>query len=149
MMRHAIPVLFAGLAALALASCGNEDATRTFGTSRTGQDEIQARSLPPLSVPPALAQRPPRAGARTPDDSAAYPPDQAGSVTSGEGALVDAAGPSAPANIRERVDRDAQIEHQNPGFTDNVLFGQPGAGQSAAGEPIIQHGGKSWLDSIF
>lgn len=154
MMRYATPLLLAGLAALALSACGSDDVTRKFGTSREGQEEVRASALPPLSVPPVLAQRPPRAGARPPDDaaiagSAGTPSVGAPPVTPGQDALIEAAGPSAPANIRERVDRDAQIERQDPGFTDALLFGPPETRQSAGGEPIVQHGSKSWLGSIF
>jgi len=75
---------------------------------------------------------------------------QEASLSPGQGALLDASGPSAPSNIRQRIDQDAQIRRQDQGFTDELLFSPPGPRQSAVGEsPMIQQGGKSWLGSIF
>jgi Protein of unknown function (DUF3035) len=153
MIQPATPFLLAGLAALALSACAADDATRKFGTTRDGPDEVRVTSRPPLSVPPLLAQRPPRAGAPRADEAA--PADLTAEngrepVSPGQGALLDAAGPSAPPNIRQRVDQDAQLRRQDQGFTDELLFSPPGAGQSVGGEaPIIQQGGKSWLGGLF
>jgi hypothetical protein len=152
MMRGANLLLLAGLAALTLSGCGTSDSTRTFGTSRDGSGDVSVASRPPLSVPPVLAQRPPRPGAPRIDETAADSglDSRQGVVSPGQDALVESAGPSAPANIRQRIDQDAQIRRQNQAFTDELLFGPPGERQSAGAEaPMIQQGGKSWLGSIF
>jgi hypothetical protein len=142
-----------GAAVLAAAGC-SDTGVRRFGTASAGGSEIRATAPPPLSVPPSLSDRPSRAGA-APDEtpaqaSAATPPDQdrAAPVSTGQDAIIDAAGPSAPANIRQRVEQDQQIRHQDQGFTDQLLFGQPGV-SAGAQTPLIQSGSKSWLDSIF
>lgn len=158
MIRPAFPLLVAGLLTLAAAGCGSDNATRTFGTTRDGQDELRSTPRPPLSVPPVLAQRPHRLAEQGTERNPAEPtgPVVAGTggagagddVSAGQGALIDAAGPSAPANIRQRVDQDAQIQNPDQAFTDELLFGPSGPRRTAGG-PIIQHDSKSWLGSIL
>jgi Protein of unknown function (DUF3035) len=168
MIRLAFPILVAALVPLALGGCGNDNATRTFGTTRDGQDELRSEPRPPLSVPPVLTQRPQRLAERgaadpatsgvalnRPEPEAAAGGPGSGSrgepgedVSAGQGALIDAAGPSAPANIRQRVDQDAQIQKPDQAFSDELLFGPSGPRRTAGG-PIIEHESKSWLGSIL
>src|SRR3954471_2941804 len=120
MIRSAIRPLLVGLAALALSGCGAEDVTRKFGVTRNGPED-QRVAQPPLSVPPLLTQRPPRAGGPPVDELVATSPapqegDREGTLTPGQDALLTAAGPSAPSNIRQRVEQDAQIRHQDQAF---------------------------------
>lgn len=140
-------LILGGLAALALGGC-SDNPSRNFGATRNGVNEIRVTGQPPLSVPPLLIHRPPRPG-QAPDDSQASdaPLSSGAQVSAGQDALIGAAGPTAPANIRQRVDQDAQIRQQDQGMTDALLFGQP-SHQAGAGA-IIQGGSKSWMDSIF
>jgi hypothetical protein len=150
MARFAASCFVAGLAALAVSAC-SDDATRNFGTTRNGPDQPQVALRLPLSVPPLLTQRPPRLGA-PPNDTGAPTNGTAedAAVSPGQGALVDAAGPAPPSNIRQRVEQDAQVRHQDQAFTDELLSSPPGPRQNAGGTaPTIQQGGKSWLGSIF
>ncbi len=152
MIRLRSLTMLAGLAAVAAAGC-SDTGVRHFGTAAPGGGEIRAVAPPPLSMPPSLSERairpdaardeaPAQASAETAPDATTAP------VSPGQGALVEAAGPSAPANIRQRVEQDRQIRHHDEAFTDQLLFGQtPNAAGAQA--PLIQSGSKSWLDSIF
>ncbi len=138
-----------GLAVLAAAGC-SDTGVRHFGTAAAPGNEVRAMAPPPLSVPPSLSDRPRHRGAPSDDQAVAVAPDtgETAPVSAGQDALLEAAGPSAPADIRRRVDQDQQIRHHDQAFTDQLLFGQPG-GTAAGQAPLIQSGSKSWLDSIF
>ena len=153
MNRIATPTLLACLAGMPLLGC-SDDAVRKFGTTREGLEEVRVTPRPALSVPPVLMQRPPRAGAAPADDAAppaaAAKTDHEAAVSPGQDALLSASGPSAPSNIRQRVDQDAQIRRQDSAFTDELVFSTPGVRQTVEGRaPTIEQGGKSWFSSIF
>jgi hypothetical protein len=170
---------------LAVAACSGEELTRTFGLTRDAPDEFQVTTRAPLSMPPDFTLRPPRPGASRPQElsqrqqaEAALVPDtvmmndqQAGS-TPGQQALVAAAGPAAPADIRVRVDREAALDQPSRSFTDRLLFWKspppPGTpvdpvreaqrlrenaalGQSVetGDTPIIQRRRQGWFSSLF
>ncbi len=95
-----------------LAGCGN-DLTRTFGLTRDAPDEFTVTTRAPLSMPPNFSVRPPLPGAPRPQEQSerkqaeeALVPQTAltgaptGQASPGQAALVQAAGPTAPANIR-------------------------------------------------
>ena len=155
MMDIRLPLLLAGLGSLALAGCATEEGTRKFGATRNGAEQIRSAPAAPLSVPPALSRRPPRAGAPAGDDQDA--PDAyrqqaaaSGPVSPGQEALIGGAGPSAPANIRQRVDQDARIRRENPALTEELLFGDPASIHADSGNGrIIQQSGSGWLGNIF
>ncbi len=155
------------LAVVALGAC-TEYGTRSYGVGRGGQEQTRVTSPAPLSLPPILtearaaADAPPAEGgavARGSDGTAtgpgaarrtpASPPTSGAPPSSGEESLLDASGPSAPGDIRQKVDQDAQLGRAAPGYSDALLFGPTGprvAGQA----PIIQREGRgSWLDAIF
>ena len=141
-MRHPHALAAAGFAILlGLAGCGSSDVQRTFGFTRDAPDEFQVTTRAPLSMPPDYTLRPPRPGETRPQEmtasraaesalvpQAALTPGPAapgapgGSVTSGEQALVAAAGAPAPANIRSTVNADAAQDTQNQSFTDRLMF---------------------------
>jgi len=140
-------LILGGLAALAVAGC-SDTPSRKFGATRSGTDEIRVTGQPPLSVPPLLIERPAHPGAPAEDSAPSNAPvASAAPVTPGQGALIDAAGPSAPGNIRQRVDQDAQIRQQDENLTDALLFGQPS--RQTGDSSIIKGGSKSWIGSIF
>jgi hypothetical protein len=86
-------------------------------------------------MPPDLtALRPPQPGASRPQEltqeqaaEAVLSPDSvlargdAGSST-GQQALVAAAGPAAPQDIRARVDSESQLDRPSVSFTDRLMF---------------------------
>lgn len=170
--------------ALALTACGGDDLTRTFGLTRDAPDEFRVTTRAPLSMPPSLALPAPRPGASRPQEltqeqaaEAVLAPDSAlargnGEASPGQQALVAAAGPAAPANIRARVDSESQLDRADRNFTDRLMFWQspppPGTvvdakresqrlrqdaalGQSpqAGDTPIIQRKRRGLFGSLF
>ena len=129
-------ILFALAAPLALSGCGGagNDVVRTFGLTRDAPDEFQVTTRAPLSMPPDFTLRPPQPGAERPQElsqrdqaQAALVPDsvlttQSGSDSPGQAALLAESGPAAPANIRSRVDADAQRATNNVSLTDRLMF---------------------------
>ncbi len=129
--RFLVPALLCG-SLLGLTGCGS-DIARQFGLSRDAPDEFQVTTRAPLSMPPAYMLTPPQPGATRPQEvssrsaaasvlvpQAALQP-QAG-MTPGQQALVRAAGPAAPADIRNTVNALSAIDAPKPGFTDKLMF---------------------------
>jgi hypothetical protein len=171
--------------ALALTSCGNGDTlSRTFGLTRDAPDEFMVTTRAPLSMPPDFSLRPPRPGAprpmeqseRTQAEEALVPQTALGSPqggdSPGQNALVQAAGPTAPDEIRQQVDADARMQQANPSFVSKLLFWQSppppgivvdpqkeaqrlrqnaalGASPDNGNTPIIQPRKKGWLEDLF
>lgn len=122
--------------AVALAACGREDLQRSFGLVREAPDEFVVTTQPPLSVPPDFTLRPPAPGAPRPQQQSttaaaestlvpqlALTPSQAvGGETPGQQALIAAAGPPAPPNIRSEVDSEAAKEASSSKLTDELMF---------------------------
>lgn len=128
-------LLVAAVLPLVLAGCGSSDISRTFGLTRDSPDEFQVTTRAPLSMPPNYALRPPRPGEVRPQErsqsqqaeallapQSALASDQGGSASVGQQALLSAAGPSVPANIRQRVNSDAAIDQTDRGFADKLMF---------------------------
>jgi hypothetical protein len=127
-------------ALLCLSGCSN-DLSRTFGLTRDAPDEFQVTTRAPLSMPPDYTLRPPEPGAPRPQEMSAQRAAEAalvpqvalapggtsgggasGPVSPGEQALLSAAGPPAPANIRSAVDADAASEADSKSLTDYLMF---------------------------
>jgi hypothetical protein len=167
-----------------LAGCSGDELTRTFGLTRDAPDEFRVTTRAPLSMPPDFSLRPPRPGASRPQEQsqrlqaeAALTPDVelgagTGGSSPGQQALVQAAGPPAPSDIRARIDTDTTLDAPSRSFADRLMFWRspppagtlvdPAAeaqrlrenaalGQSpAVGDtPIIQRKSPGWLGSIF
>lgn len=125
------------VAAAALAGC-SQQAARTFGFVRDAPDEFRVTTQAPLSMPPDFTLRPPEPGAPRPQDQS--PTQQAeevlvpqtalaggaatgaASMSPGQEALVAAAGPPAPANIRAEVNQEAALDQPGRSFTDRLMF---------------------------
>ncbi len=171
--------------ALAVTGCGSSDTlSRTFGLTRDAPDEFTVTTRAPLSMPPDFSLRPPRPGAprpmeqspRTQAEEALVPQTALGGPQAGDSpgqdALVQAAGPAAPNQIRQQVDADARMQQSNTGFVNKLLFWQtpPAPGivvdpqkeaqrlreNAALGQnpdngdtPIIQPRKKGWLEGLF
>lgn len=170
---------------LLLTGCGDNGLSRTFGFTRDSPDEFAVTTQAPLSMPPNFDLRPPRPGEVRPQDTsesrqaeqALLPQTALGGAPSGmsagQEALVQQAGPPAPANIRREISEGAaQREAENDTFVNKLLFWRkPESGSivvnpkleaqrlredAALGEspqtgetPIIQPNQKSWLQSLF
>ncbi|MGE0224704.1 MAG: DUF3035 domain-containing protein [Acetobacteraceae bacterium] len=117
------------------AGCGSSNLSRTFGLTRDAPDEFTVTTQAPLSMPPDFNLRPPRPGVPRPQQTSesrqaeeALVPQMAltgpvqGPATAGQAALVQAAGPPAPANIRRQVDMDAKLAQADESFLDKVLY---------------------------
>lgn len=123
-----------GASCLLLAGCGGDELSRTFGLTRDAPDEFQVTTRAPLSMPPSYTLRPPRPGATRPQEvplatqaEATLVPEAAlgnrtGGASAGQSALLAAAGPSAPSDIRSQVDSEAQLDRPDAAFTDRLLF---------------------------
>ena len=133
-MRHTL-ALSALLTLPLLGGCGGEDISRTFGLQRDAPDEFQVTTRAPLSMPPDFALRPPRPGAARPQEQsarsaaeavlvpqAALGDRQQASLTPGTSALLAAAGPAAPADIRTRVEQESSLERPSRGLVDRLMF---------------------------
>ena len=122
-----------GCSVLLLAGCTADKLIRTFGLTRDAPDEYTVTTRAPLSMPPDYNLRPPMPGAPRPQEqserqqakealtpeSALNAPDNEGSP--GQEALVRAAGPEAPADIRRQVDIDANRADADEGFINKLL----------------------------
>ena len=174
------------LAALLLAGCGGNDMSRTFGFTRDAPDEYTVTTQVPLSMPPDFTVRPPQPGAPRPQQISeqqqaeqALVPQTAltgtptGEASAGQDALVQAAGPTPPANIRAQVNNAAVAEaQQSQGFVDTLMFWREpappgivvdpqkeaqrirenaalGRSQDTGNTPIIQPQKKGWLQGLF
>lgn len=127
-------VVAGGCAVLGLAGCGS-DLSRTFGLTRDAPDEFMVTTRAPLSMPPDYSLRPPEPGAPRPQElsprraaEADLAPQTAlssantASETSGEQALLQAAGPPAPADIRQKVNAEAAQDSSGISLTDRLMF---------------------------
>lgn len=124
-------------APLALAACGGDELTRTFGLTRDAPDEFRVTTRAPLSMPPSLALPAPTPGVSRPQEltqeqaaEAVLSPDSIlargdAQASPGQQALVAAAGPAAPRDIRARVDGEQQLDRASVSFTDRLMFWQP------------------------
>ena len=130
---HRYLVLCCALALLG--GCSAENLVRTFGLTRDTPDEFTVTTRAPLSMPPDYNLRAPRPGISRPQEESerkqaeeTLAPQTAlngtvGTASPGQAALVEAAGPSAPKNIRREVDQDARAAADaDASFVDKVLF---------------------------
>lgn len=175
-----------GCTAIVLTGCSGlgDTLSRNFGMTRDAPDEFSVTTQAPLAMPPDYSIRPPEPGAPRPQDmpdrqqaeqalipQTALTP-QTGQMSPGQEALVAAAGPPAPANIRAAIAQDHSLNNPGESFADRLMFWRsapkPGIvvdptkeaqrlrqnaalGQSPElGEtPIIQPKPRGWLQGIF
>jgi hypothetical protein len=140
----------ATLALLTLTGCSG-DVERTFGLTREAPDEFTVETRAPLSIPPSYTLQPPQPGAHRPQEltsqqaaEAALAPGAAlgapppGPDTSGQEALVSAAGPAAPADVRQKIAAEQNLDQNGGGLTSSLMFWksapEPGAPLDPAGE---------------
>jgi hypothetical protein len=178
--------LLLGCAAIALAGCSGvgDSLSRTFGLTRDPPDAFSVTTQAPLSMPPDYSIRPPQPGAPRPQDvpdrvqaeQALIPqttltPETA-QMSPGQQALIAAAGPAAPSDIRAEIAQDRSLNNGGESFADRLMFWRSPSpkgivvdptkeaqrlrqnaalGQSPeSGEtPIIQPKPRGWLEGIF
>lgn len=125
----------AALLPLVLSGCEGADLSRSFGLTRDAPNEFVVTTQAPLSMPPDFTLRPPRPGAPRPQDvtprqgaETALVPQSAmsqrgpASESIGQEALVASAGPTAPADIRAKIDADAAMQATDRSFADDLMF---------------------------
>jgi hypothetical protein len=172
------------LTLIPLGGCSGENLARTFGLTRVSPDEYTVTTRAPLSMPPDNNLRPPRPGAARPQEQSERQQAQEalvpqttlnapeGGPSAGQAALVQEAGPSAPADIRRKIDEDASFAANDQSFIDKVLFWRKpdpehvqvdapkeaqrlrqdaalGQGPSVGDTPIIEQKKKGWFSSLF
>jgi hypothetical protein len=137
------------VALLSLAGCSSS-VERAFGLVRDTPDEFTVETRAPLSMPPNFSLNPPEPGAKRPQELTAQQAAEAslapeavlggsnGPQTPGQQALVQAAGPAAPADIRQQVASEQSLDQPRESFTGSLMFWQspppPGAALDAVAE---------------
>jgi len=182
--RYCGTVALLAVCAIALGGCNTDKLGRTFGFVRDAPDEFTVTTRAPLAMPPTFALQPPTPGVPRPQEQSerekaeqALVPQMAlgappADSSPGQQALVQAAGPPAPAGIRTKVDQDALAARPSEGFVDKLMFWrkptQPGIvvdpqkegqrlrenaalgqSQETGDTPIIQPKQQGWLEGIF
>jgi|SRR5271166_2661911 len=173
-------LILSGLA-LQLGGCNN--LTRSLGLTRDAPDEFAVTTRAPLVMPPNFdlpsptpgVPRPQEAPERRQAEEALVPQTALGGTapteSPGQAALVSAAGPPAPPNIRAQVNAETDLDAPKQTFIDKLKFWQspplPGTVVDAAAEsqrlrqnaalgqspetgdtPIVQPKRKSMVGSI-
>jgi hypothetical protein len=131
------------LISLLLAACAKDEMTREYGLGRDAPPETMASTQLPLSVPPTLALRPGRPGASMPQTDKRQPDQVVGSP--GQDALVQAAGPSATADIRTLINENSGMLYPSPGFVDALMNWTPPPGYT----PLTAPARKGWISRLF
>ena len=134
------------LLVLPLVACGSSDMTRNFSLSRDSAPETIAATQMPLSMPPSLAERPKRPGAlpTAQQDSSQQQVDQS-SLSPGQDALLQAAGPGSSSNIRTQIDENSGLVYPKPEFVEHVMTWTPPPGY----QPLATPASKGWFDGWF
>ena len=121
------------LTASCLAGCSGS-LSRNLGFTRDSPDEFAVTTRAPLSMPPDYTLHPPAPGAPRPQEPAAQLAAEAalapsvelnnrtGADTPGQEALIAAAGPAAPSNIRATIDAEAKRVNSNAGIGNTLAF---------------------------
>lgn len=150
-LRHMTHALLITGSALLLAGCENGGLARTFGLTRDAPDEFLVTTRAPLSLPPDFNLRPPRPGAPRPQEqseqrqaeealvpnTALNDPRPAG-ATAGQAALLAQSGPTAPTDIRRRVDQDSRLDRADDGFIDRLLYWRQANPRNAVVDPTAE-----------
>jgi hypothetical protein len=117
-----------------LAGCSGEELTRNFGLKRDAPDEFEVTTRAPLSMPPSFDLRPPRPGAARPQEESSRTGAEAALVprsalagdnaasSPGQQALLSASGPTAPQDIRRKVENEASLDQPDRTLTDRLMF---------------------------
>jgi hypothetical protein len=178
------PFLLAACAAWLAGCSDSQSVLRTFGFIHDAPDEFAVTTAAPLAMPPTFSLPPPKPGAARPQEQseatraqeALVPQTALGgpppSSSPGQQALVQEAGPPAPADIRTEVDQEALKDRPSQSIWAKMRFWQTpdqpgivvdapkeaqrlrqnaalGASPDAGDTPIIQPKQRGWLQGIF
>ena len=125
-----------------LAGCADDGLTRNFGLARDSSPDTVAATQMPLSMPPSLALRPTRPGVTVPKQAA---PAEQDAGSAGQDALLQAAGPSAAADIRQLINENSGMIDPGPEFTDRLMNWTAPPGATSLSQPAK----KGWLSRLF
>lgn len=142
MMRYAVALLALQL----LAACSDDNLTRNFGVTRDAAPETMASTQMPLSVPPDYTRRPERPDVLAMGGGDAQSTANTGSVSAGQDALIQAAGPSAPANVRREIDQNSGLTYPPRAFVERLMTWSPPPGYSSV---IVQGSSGGWFSGLF
>jgi len=183
-LRHLSPSLALIAACITLGGCEGDSLYRNLGLIHDAPDEFSVTTRAPLAMPPNFSLPPPSPGAPRPQEQSerqkaeqALVPQMAlggppASNSPGQQALVQAAGPPAPGDIRNEVNAEAIKDRPHEGLVDRLMFWRnpppPGIvvdpqkeaqrlrenaalGQSPENgdTPIVQPREKGWLEGLF
>lgn len=133
------------LLVLIVAACSDDGMTRTFTVSRDAAPETMAATQMPLSMPPSLAMRPTRPGALGLGKGTSQSSDEA-PPSAGQEALVDAAGPSAYANVRRAIDENSGLVYPPPDFVNRLMTWSAPPGSTSVITSAPKGG---WFSRVF
>jgi hypothetical protein len=124
------PIALVAIVTAAAVASGCSTLQRSMGMGKVTPDEFRVVTTAPLTLPPEYSLRPPRPGEPRPQElepsaearSALFGQDVGARASTGERALVNAAGAAAvDPNIRDTVDYEGQgIVRRNETFADRV-----------------------------
>jgi len=135
----------AALLILLLAGCSDDSMTRNFSLSRDSAPQTMASTQMPLSTPPSITLRPARPGAIAPNRDATQSAEQ-GAGSTGQNALLEAAGPAASSDIRTVINEHSGLVYPDPGFVNQLMQWTPPPGYT----PVFGQAPKGgWLSRIF
>jgi hypothetical protein len=124
------------LAVPCLTGCSGRELTDTLGLTRDAPNEFTVTTRAPLAMPSQFTLPPPDPGARRPQElperrqaEAALVPATVlatgtGETSPGQQAIVQAAGPPAPADIRAEVNAESALDKPRQTFTEKLMFWQ-------------------------
>lgn len=130
MRPNVTPFLFCAL--LGLSGCGGSDLSRTFGFTRDTPDEFLVTPRAPLAMPPSYMLVRPQPGAPRPQEVTPraaveatltqQTASAAGPMSPGQLAMLQAAGPPPPFDIRQRINTQAGIDDPPATWVDKLQF---------------------------
>ncbi len=136
-------VALAGL--ISLTGCGS-GVSRFIGLTRDPPDEFTVTTRAPLTMPTDFSLPPPTPGASRPQEmseqqqaEATLAPQTAleadTNMSAGEQAVVHAAGPPAPGNIRNQVNAEVSLDRPKRSLSDILAFWRPAPPAGTAVDP--------------
>jgi hypothetical protein len=133
------------LPVLVLVACSSDKLSRDFSLSRDSAPETMASTEMPLSMPPDLMMTPAHAGVIAPTSGDAQATEQSAGST-GQDALVQAAGPAAPSDIRTEINEKNGLTYPGPELFDRLMNWTPPPGHTPV---ITQSPQGGWFSRIF
>lgn len=124
------------VALLLLAGCSGAQVAHDLGMNRDNPDEFEVTTRAPLAIPSDFSLPPPQPGAPRPQEpatevsaEAVLDPsvelqNHAAAESAGQDALVAAAGPGAPADIRQTIEAERKQLNDTSGIGNTLAFWQ-------------------------